>query len=840
MDGGRRTHCLNQRKAGSKFQGPQLIGSLTLSVDMSKAFDMVDRTLLRKALEDIQMDPELIEIIGKLHVDALYKMTVDGTDFSVMTKRGIKQGCKLAPSLFAISTALFLDDTNLQEHFRNKKEFEQALTHCSVLLKTLAEMGFKVNPKKSALLITVAGSSAQQELAKYRVKIKGEGDHLKLPDGNLIPIRRTAPYSGVIISYNNYEDQTLKHRQACSKQVMRDVSHVIANDRALPELKRLQIWQSTAWASATYALHVVGLTAAGLHRLTAAFTYQARFVTRSFSRVTHEQNSEFLHRKCLTLPKDQLQARSQSFLQRQLGKHEAEADIVGSYLSRHQSILASLDTLTPPLVNLEEKVHITCEKCGLEFSSLGPLRRHIKKSHDGDFASLKGPRFDPKYHALPSTTTCKACNFNFRTFFHLKKHVEASTCPHREKLWKLADGYLPDEEAPAAVDRPSVIAQVASDPGDAALNPAYMELLRERCCLCSQKLAMKGVKQHLNKQHSVTMSKVWSEIEPKLDTFKVMVKKGQTCRFCGIQVDAPGRHVRQCVPLLQAHVVQSTLEHGLSKEQESSKAKRNDKRAASPAAPLSNFSPNTQLTCFLRLSNTANHCYANSVLQCLWWQQPQLRRDPPLSEPFTRGMLSIINPEHPSFRVAAAHWIFDGTQKDAAEFLQAILLTQAIDILGRWESRSQLGDGSIREDVGVAPIPLIQSASWTLQDMITAWHMQAYVHALSLPFEHVALQVPRFTQAGKNEQPLQLPETVGLPIFSGEALEIRWEHFKIVALVHHIGHSPHQGHYRACVLHNRQWFHADDSAVPHLVDSANRATQSGTYLLFLTRIWLQQ
>ena len=155
------SHCLFQRKAGRKFQGPQFTGSLTLSVDMSKAFDMVDRSLLRQALEDIQMDPELIEIIGKLHVEALYKMTVDGTDFSVMTKRGIKQGCKLAPSLFAISTALFFkkmaekigaekalqiltlyaDDTLLQEHFRNKKEFEQALYHCSELLKTLEEMG---------------------------------------------------------------------------------------------------------------------------------------------------------------------------------------------------------------------------------------------------------------------------------------------------------------------------------------------------------------------------------------------------------------------------------------------------------------------------------------------------------------------------------------------------------------------------------------------------------------------------------------------------------------------------------------------------------------------------
>ena len=487
-----------------------------------------------------------------------------------------------------------------------------------------------------------------------------------------------------------------------------------------------------------------------------------------------------------------------------------------------------------------DTAHITCDKCGQEFGSIGSLRRHIVKSHEGDSVSLKGPKFDPKYYALPSTTTCKACNYSFRTFFHLKKHVEASNCPHRERLWQLADDYHPDEEAPAAADRPSIIAQVASDPGDAALNPEFREQLRERCCLCSQKLAMKGVKQRLNKQRAATMGRVWAEIEPKLDTFKVNVKKGHQCRLCGIQVDAPGRHVRQCVPLLQAHVVQSTHEHGLSKVPESSKAKQTTKQVSSPAAQPSLASPRAQLTCFLRLSNSANHCYANSVLQCLWWQQPQLRREGPFREPFNRGMLTIINPEHSSFRAATAHWVFDGMQRDAAEFLQALLLSQATDILGRWESRSQLGEGSIREDVGVAPTPLIQTAEWILQGMIMEWHVQGYIHALSQPFEHIALQVPSFTQEGKNERLLHLPEVIRIPIFSGQALGIRWEEFKVAALVHHIGHTPHQGHYRACVLRNQQWFHADDSAVPRLVDSANSTIQSGTYLLSLTRIWLQQ
>ena len=302
-------------------------------------------------------------------------MSVDGTDFSITTKRGIKQGRKLAPSLFAIATALFFrrmaeslgedkaaqlltlyaDDTLLQEHFKNRTEFEQALNHCSELLKTLEGMGFKVNPKKSALLLTATGSSAQQELSKYRVKIKNEGTHIKLPDGNLIPIRRTAPYLGVIISYSNYEDQTLKHRLACSKQVLRDVSHVISNDRAVPEAKRIQIWQANAWASATHALHIVGITPTGLQRLTSIFAYQAGLVTRSFSRVTHELNFDFLVRKQLTLPREQLQARSLSFQQRQLYKDAAEESIVNSYLWRNQAILPVLENLPSPEVNFEEK-----------------------------------------------------------------------------------------------------------------------------------------------------------------------------------------------------------------------------------------------------------------------------------------------------------------------------------------------------------------------------------------------------------------------------------------------------------------------------------------------------
>ena len=48
-------------------------GSLTLSVDVSKAFDTVDRRRLREVLEEASADPLLIEVVGKLHIQALYE-----------------------------------------------------------------------------------------------------------------------------------------------------------------------------------------------------------------------------------------------------------------------------------------------------------------------------------------------------------------------------------------------------------------------------------------------------------------------------------------------------------------------------------------------------------------------------------------------------------------------------------------------------------------------------------------------------------------------------------------------------------------------------------------------
>ena len=312
----------SQGHAGRGHRGLKMRGSLTLSVDMSKAFDMVDRRRLREALELAAADPFLIDLVGKLHVEALYEMTANDQAFSVATKRGIKQGCKLAPSLFAFATFLlfrklrehcgiealkqiltmYADDTLLQVHFDDQPQLQEALRLCDLLLDQLTELGFKVNPEKSALLLQMHGGSAQQTRNKLVVTKKG-ANCVQLPSGRLIALKTQVPYLGIIISYHDYEMQSLRHRLQASKAVMKEVAHAVRNSHAITERRRLSIWRITAWASALYGLHVVGLTEQGLAALESHTIYQLRFVLRSYSQSTRETNEHLLRRRASKQPK---------------------------------------------------------------------------------------------------------------------------------------------------------------------------------------------------------------------------------------------------------------------------------------------------------------------------------------------------------------------------------------------------------------------------------------------------------------------------------------------------------------------------------------------------------
>ena len=134
------------------------------------------------------------------------------------------------------------------------------------------------------------GGSAQQIRNRLILTKKGE-KYVQLPSGRLIALQTQVPYLGIIISYHDYEMQSLRHRLQASKAVMKEVAHADRNSHTVTERRRLSIWRITAWASALYGLHVVGLTEQGLAARESHMIYQLRFVLRSFSQSPeHKRN----------------------------------------------------------------------------------------------------------------------------------------------------------------------------------------------------------------------------------------------------------------------------------------------------------------------------------------------------------------------------------------------------------------------------------------------------------------------------------------------------------------------------------------------------------------------
>ena len=90
--------CTPKRTKGK----PDLIGGFTFSLDLSQAFDKTSREALLRSLITYGASPEDVELVASLHREAQYNLRYGRSQETVTSTRGIKQGCKLAPSLFSL------------------------------------------------------------------------------------------------------------------------------------------------------------------------------------------------------------------------------------------------------------------------------------------------------------------------------------------------------------------------------------------------------------------------------------------------------------------------------------------------------------------------------------------------------------------------------------------------------------------------------------------------------------------------------------------------------------------------------------------------------------------
>ncbi|CAE7192336.1 unnamed protein product, partial [Symbiodinium sp. CCMP2456] len=193
---------LPQRFLGG--QPHRLVGGLSISLDIKKAFDSLPHNFLYDAMTEAEFDQLEINLVMHLHERACLQVGRSTESADVYLGTGVRQGCSLSPLLWALITGkvyrmfqaelkiqslpegltnIFADDFFGSWAVQDSLGFARAIRAVGVLVTTLQTAGLQLSMEKTVILLALGGTSAPSVLAKHRKYIE-DVPHLVIPVGS--------------------------------------------------------------------------------------------------------------------------------------------------------------------------------------------------------------------------------------------------------------------------------------------------------------------------------------------------------------------------------------------------------------------------------------------------------------------------------------------------------------------------------------------------------------------------------------------------------------------------------------------------------------------------------
>ena len=604
-----------QRHAGAKTLA--CTGGISLSVDLKGAFNAVPRDTLYTGLMEQGVSGDVIHLVRQLHYQSTYRVRNSSGEEKIRTTNGIKQGCRVAPTLWVSYTlqllarleqrigaelmrrtiSLFADDLFAALRFDTLQAAHDAVQVLNVILTTLEALGMHINFDKSAILLAVSGTQSRTFRSKYLTK-RNNAWHFKLMVSNrevLLPLKSSHVYLGTVISYRNGPELTTSHRLQASGGKWYELKRALHNPRVLSTEKRLEIWRAGVQTSLLYGLCTVPLGYTCRQKIRGKTARQLRHIAHLPAHLTHISNEELFLRlgvaDPLTTVADTLKTRLTQLLslRNHLPDDVACSDDTlhyASWLLEHLQEQAATEHHTKRLAAVEPTAQhqVACPDCGLYFTNHAAMKSHRTQRHGVSQAPAATTQDAVAAHSLGGLPQCKHCKVKFSSWYGLTRHVRNGVCsgssvdppeaaeahtdapPDVEDLQSGASAKPATEESPTYVPSrdPEVIAGVATAEGWLAFarTPRARQALSAHCCACGQWATnATGVKHHLKSLHA----DFWCHMEQALklcDARRHDFSRKQPCPFCGLNVDQPSRHKVRCAVLYQSALLHCRHVHG--------------------------------------------------------------------------------------------------------------------------------------------------------------------------------------------------------------------------------------------------------------------------------------
>ena len=205
-----------------------------VSLDLAKAFDSVPHMEIQNSLEELGVDARLIAVVMRIHTQTQCIIRQAGKEASTMMQRGLRQGCPLAPVLYAAWTSrlcrildanlgdgwcsrhssIFADDTLGYWDIRSTGDMRKAIREVGCLFSVFQQLGLTIDIEKSGVMLAITGVDKYAMLRACTNQWKGK-TQLRVPieGGDIyVPLDDELLYLGVVLSYSRFEHATVQHR----------------------------------------------------------------------------------------------------------------------------------------------------------------------------------------------------------------------------------------------------------------------------------------------------------------------------------------------------------------------------------------------------------------------------------------------------------------------------------------------------------------------------------------------------------------------------------------------------------------------------------------------------
>eukprot|EP00439_Symbiodinium_sp_Y106_P006662 s8011_g1.t1 len=516
-------------------------GGLQVSVDFSQAFDRVDRRLLVSALKFLEVPDDLVDVILRWTQNTVFHIDKADASESYHSSTGIRQGCKLSPTLWCcLSVYLlhvfdgqlgmqwcrehlvgFADDVHFRWEFQDSAGLLQARQEAGSALSMLEDMGFTLCRDKTVCLLKAEGVQVPHLMRKItRKRLKPKGTLLILDSRWTLPLQSSHVYLGAIISYGQYEQLNAQHRKHAGQAAFSRLRPTLMSQRALR--KRLHLWRAIVLPSTLYSLSASGYTRKSYDLIRVQLVH-ARIVD------TSEVLRHTLSPQDVRLAEDITQRESR------LLEAIRQLEDIGSTQTGSQA-------------------RLTCDECNQSFDNDAALRQHKAKKHSEQRRSDAPTVFNRQIHGTDGMPKCSGCGHSFARWADLQKHIEENHCQKQHQM-----------TFTNAEEKPSIL-QIA-EAGDLPLRDLHLSTITDElrqellshCACCRQWMPNpKYVKMHWNRVHKEESQKFQARMMQWRRLALDPIRK--YCSWCQGTVPVGTEHRDTCPVLFQLSMVRAITE----------------------------------------------------------------------------------------------------------------------------------------------------------------------------------------------------------------------------------------------------------------------------------------